>query len=473
MVAASGISALSLWRKVLVLFPVWPPVLVAPRAPGPCSEWFDNAWLKSKGFSADVCCWRNHTDCWQDGYDYGICCSDYDTSHYQHGLQSLGHVLLAPELLAKAALPLGDSLRTFGGASSINGTALDGRLPPLVGLEGELAAPDYATPRDFFIAVAPAAALAAQRASEADSSHGSVSVLFIMTAPGNFARRQAIRQTWLQSLGWPGAERLRYAFVAGAPDATTRERIPGVAIELREEQEEFADLLVLPSLQDIYWGWEHTAKTFLALIAVLARVPDASHFACLHDDVYVHLPRLAELLDARRQFQVENSGNGGFPAGLYLGNAYLGHDFAGHSSTDGSDYEAMHGHRKMPPVMKGGLWVVDSQLARWVAAMLSGPAALLPWRLWPSDDDSVGLVFGELDILREHALRHGSEWFDWRLGDRCDGDRLVVAHDLKTPRELFEMWVRHLAFGNPCHGVEGAGLVRLTSRPEDFVFAEP
>ncbi|CAK9005077.1 unnamed protein product [Durusdinium trenchii] len=54
-------------------------------------------------------------------------------------------------------------------------------------------------------------------------------------------------------------------------------------------------------------------------------------------------------------------------------------------------------------------------------------AAEIPWKLWASDDDSVGLVFGELEI------QHGLEWFDWRLGDRC-GEELIVAHDLKTPR---------------------------------------
>lgn len=61
-----------------------------------------------------------------------------------------------------------------------------------------------------------------------------------------------------------------------------------------------------------------------------------------------------------------------------------------------------------------------------------------------------------------------SSGFDWRLGDRCDGEKLVVAHDLKTPRELFEMWARELAFGDPCYGGSG-GAIRLTSRPEDFV----
>lgn len=95
--------------------------------------------------------------------------------------------------------------------------------------------------------------------------------------------------------------------------------------------------------------------------------------------------------------------------GLYLGNAYSGHDFVGHREVDAVEYEVMHGHVKMPIVMKGGLWVVDNRLAQWVAASMSGPTTIIPWRLWPSDDDTVGLVFGELDIQRPHSLRHGIE----------------------------------------------------------------
>ncbi|CAE7415779.1 lactb2 [Symbiodinium sp. CCMP2592] len=89
----------------------------------------------------------------------------------------------------------------------------------------------------------------------------------------------------------------------------------------------------------------------------------------------------------------------------------------GHAETDVSDYEELHGHRLMPVVMKGGLWVIDRLLVMWVASAMSGPAALIPWKLWASDDDSVGLVFGELDIHRVHGLRHGVEWgFDlWKM----------------------------------------------------------
>jgi len=432
----------------------------APRTPGPCSEWFDNAWLKSRGYSADVCCWRNHSDCWQRGHSYSTCCGDYDTREYERLLVSVSHAPGEDGARADSALPPGGT----GSTAALAGTSLDGRLP-----EGWLSSgPEgfvhrHADPREFFAEMAPSAALAARLAGEAAEERremmGGALVIFVMTAPGNFARRQAIRRTWLGTLAWPGAVGIRYAFVAAAPDATTAERIPGIAKELQEEQVEFADLLLLP-LEDVYWGWEHTAKTFLALVAVLARMPTAMYYACLHDDVYVHLPRLLELLASVAREHVGR--------GLYLGNAYLGHDFVGHSHDDGPAYEAMHGHRKMPPVMKGGLWVVDGAVARWVAAMMSGPATLLPWRLWPSDDDSVGLVFGELDIRREHALRHGIEWFDWRLGDRCDGERLVIAHDLKTPRELFEIWLRQLVFGDPCYGFGSDGAVRSTSRPEDF-----
>ena len=131
-------------------------------------------------------------------------------------------------------------------------------------------------------------------------------------------------------------------------------------------------------LEDVYWGWQHTAKTFLALLSAQERRPNAKYFACLHDDVYVHLPRLLEILSEPYQ------------EGLYLGNAYKGHDFAGHTQQDVVDYEAFYGHKKMPVIMKGGLWVVDHTLLSWLSYATQA-AAVLPWRLWPSDDDSVGL----------------------------------------------------------------------------------
>eukprot|EP00913_Durusdinium_trenchii_P014264 g13382.t1 len=148
--------------------------------------------------------------------------------------------------------------------------------------------------------------------------------------------RYSLQPTWLQMLTWPGTENITYAFAMCAPDALTNSRLLDFNRQLAEEQELFRDLLILPWLEDVYWGWPHAAKTFLALLAALERQPFAQHFAVLHDDVYVHIPRLALLLADHPSGQ-----------GLYLGNAYRGHDFVGHRPTDGEEYEEMHGHRKM------------------------------------------------------------------------------------------------------------------------------
>ena len=118
-------------------------------------------------------------------------------------------------------------------------------------------------------------------------------------------------------------------------------------------------------LEDVYWGWQHAAKTFLALLSAQQRRPEAKHIACLHDDVYVHVPRLLEILS-------EPHGDG-----LYLGNAYRGHDFAGHRPQDVADYEAMHGHVKMPVIMKGAKRSKESNVVlRWSVGRRSHPPAL-------------------------------------------------------------------------------------------------
>lgn len=67
----------------------------------------------------------------------------------------------------------------------------------------------------------------------------------------------------------------------------TRARVKDIDQQVLEEQRAHGDVLVLSNLEDMYWGWEHTAKTFLAMLAALERQPTAQHFACLHDDVYV------------------------------------------------------------------------------------------------------------------------------------------------------------------------------------------
>ncbi|CAK9098432.1 unnamed protein product [Durusdinium trenchii] len=276
---------------------------------GPCSEWFDNAWLKSEGFSADVCCWGRHPSCWQGEHSYDTCCRDFDVSDFEKHLAALGH---APHLLAQT-LPAEEHFAIQPSQTS------------------------SATAHEFFRRAAPAARAvwtAAAAAEDAASLHGLA--LLVMTAPGNFARRRAIRRTWLQMLTWPGTENITYAFAMCAPDALTNSRLLDFNRQLAEEQELFRDLLILPWLEDVYWGWPHAAKTFLALLAALERQPFAQHFAVLHDDVYVHIPRLALLLADHPSGQ-----------GLYLGNAYRGHDFVGHRPTDGEEYEEMHGHRKM------------------------------------------------------------------------------------------------------------------------------
>lgn len=297
-----------------------------------------------------------------------------------------GHQELDDAVLAEAALPLsrpGDDFAIAAKAEEI------GQLSQLRSLT---------SPSSFFQQVAPAAAKVLKRSGSMEQMEGLEGVvLFIMTAPGNFARREAIRKTWLQMLAWPGTETVRYIFVMCAPDNMTMSRVEQLHTQLRKEQQHFQDLLILPWLEDVYWGWQHAAKTFLALLAVLERQPFAKHFACLHDDVYVNLQKLVEILKAP------------YNDGLYLGNAYAGHEFVGHRKNDATEYQIMHGHLKMPIVMKGGLWVVDNALAQWVVASMSSATAKVPWRLWPSDDDTVGLVFGELDIQRPHSLRHGIE----------------------------------------------------------------
>lgn len=64
--------------------------------------------------------------------------------------------------------------------------------------------------------------------------------MVVMSAPGHFARREAIRGTWLKELGSAS-----YAFALSSPEAFSLERIPKLLEQLQQEQELHGDLLVL------------------------------------------------------------------------------------------------------------------------------------------------------------------------------------------------------------------------------------
>ena len=103
-----------------------------------------------------------------------------------------------------------------------------------------------------------------------------------------------MRQTWLSRGVGPA---VRYCFVVSAPDAETRARMPAVSDWLAEEHAAHRDVFLLGEVEDVYWGWQHTAKTILAFEAVYGLI-DAQYYFNLHDDVYVALDRLLALSES-------------------------------------------------------------------------------------------------------------------------------------------------------------------------------
>ena len=81
-------------------------------------------------------------------------------------------------------------------------------------------------------------------------------------------------------------------------------------------------------------------------------------------------------------------------------------DFAGETEDDARRYTELWGHAKMPVVMKGGLWALTADMVEWLLAAHRA-AGVVSWKLWPSDDDSMGLLFGTLDIQRPHVAESG------------------------------------------------------------------
>ena len=118
---------------------------------------------------------------------------------------------------------------------------LRGLLSPLeLRSKSLLSASDLAWPEPRPVARSPAAFFASQVRAPVPAGPKDGLALVLMTAPGHFARREAIRSTWLQQL-----EGASYAFALSMPEAFSLERIPKLLEQLQEEQEIYGDLLVL------------------------------------------------------------------------------------------------------------------------------------------------------------------------------------------------------------------------------------
>ncbi|CAM4618401.1 unnamed protein product [Lepidochelys kempii] len=138
------------------------------------------------------------------------------------------------------------------------------------------------------------------------AGNGTFLLLAIKSVPGNFAARQAVRETWGRE-GAHGGQPVRTIFLMGAAHGPHQ---PDLRRLIAAESQAYGDVLVW-DFEDTFFNL--TLKDFLFLGWALAHCPDARFVLKGDDDVFINTPRvLAYLgaLDTHRPDAVHRAGHG-------------------------------------------------------------------------------------------------------------------------------------------------------------------
>lgn len=250
-------------------------------------------------------------------------------------------------------------------------------------------------------------------------------VLFLPTGSSLLERRALLRGTWLGG-DFPGVLRplgcqranepevadddcMDYFFLSGWADSLTLRQ------GLRQEREEFGDVIVDCTMQDAvptYGGLQH--KFFKSLAIQQRLFPSAKYVVRASDDTYLHAPRLAGLVALYG------------PHRLYFGRETLSAVYR-ESWPLHAEYLRAFGHDRLPGVIVGDVLALSEDL---VELLLADQAHRQHWAHF---DDTVGVWLSAVDgVRRVPALRPDREWVEWfevmRGEVACPEGKLVVGH---------------------------------------------
>ncbi|KAM4742452.1 N-acetyllactosaminide beta-1,3-N-acetylglucosaminyltransferase 2 [Anableps anableps] len=239
----------------------------------------------------------------------------------------------------------------------------------------------------------------------------------IKSSPGNFERRQAVRETWGREGLYENGHRVRLVFFLGnyPPDD------PNLGALLSFEAKHFRDI--------VQWDFHEsllnlTLKMDMVLQWTVRRCPLVSFVFSGDDDVFVNtdgLIRYLESLDPTKSSQLY--------VGQVLSTASPLRDPRSKYYIPLTFYSGPY-----PPYAGGGGFVISGELMQ----SLSFVSKLFP--LFPIDDVYMGLCMKALGITPKwHA---GFQTFDVRKEDRgnvCVHKQNLLIHQ-RSPREIEKMW---------------------------------
>ncbi|XP_053278393.1 N-acetyllactosaminide beta-1,3-N-acetylglucosaminyltransferase 2 [Pleuronectes platessa] len=254
--------------------------------------------------------------------------------------------------------------------------------------------------------------------SSQEEGHDQTFLLFaIKTTPGNFERRQAVRDTWGKEGVYQGGLRVRTVFLLGTP--------PPDAIDLSTilslEAKHFGDVLQW-DFQESFFNL--TLKGNMFLQWTLRNCPHASFVFSGDDDVFVNTPALLRYLKSLPASQASH---------LFVGHVIK--TASPHRDPNNKYYIPLSFYDgPYPAYAGGGGFVISGSLLQ----SLYSVSHFIPF--FPIDDVYTGMCAKALGVSPE--IHPGFMTFDVKEQDRgnlCVHKDLIMIHQ-RSPVEMKKLW---------------------------------
>ncbi|XP_042299523.1 N-acetyllactosaminide beta-1,3-N-acetylglucosaminyltransferase 2-like [Sceloporus undulatus] len=240
-------------------------------------------------------------------------------------------------------------------------------------------------------------------------------LLAIKSLPGNFAARQAIRDTWGHE-GAPGGLLVRTVFLLGTAQSRSGPRLQRL---VEYESQTFGDILMW-DFEDTFFNL--TLKDYLFLNWTLEHCRKVRFILKGDDDVFINMPKVLDFLGS---LDVQKP--------LYTGQVMAN---ASPFRVRKSKYYVPESYYvgPYPAYAGGGGYIFSGPLAQWLHLVSRHIA------FYPIDDVYTGLCFQALGIRPES--HPGFQTFDIAEKDRddpCVHSRLLLVHR-RSPQQTLQLW---------------------------------
>uniref|UniRef100_A0A452ID22 Hexosyltransferase n=1 Tax=Gopherus agassizii TaxID=38772 RepID=A0A452ID22_9SAUR len=242
-------------------------------------------------------------------------------------------------------------------------------------------------------------------------------LLAIKSVPGNFAARQAVRETWGRE-GEHGGRPVRTLFLMGAAHGQHQ---PDLRRLVAYESQAYGDVLVW-DFEDTFFNL--TLKDVLFLGWVLAHCPSARFVLKGDDDVFINTPRVLAYLGALPGRRAQ---------ALYMGQV-MAHAAPFRQASSKYYIPESFYAGPYPAYAGGGGYIFSGRLA---------PALFLVAQhvaLYPIDDVYAGLCFHALGVRAEaHPAFQTFDIAEKDRADPCAHRQLFLVHR-RSPQQTLRLW---------------------------------